>query len=59
MFEWCGISLGQEQNYRITMALKRLYKERKPELIRFWGKILTRKKDYYVIETLITQPYPD
>jgi len=27
--------------------------------VRFWGKMLTRGKDYYIVETFLDQEYPD
>lgn len=50
MFEWCGISFGDQETFRIYKALKRLAKTSGATHLRFWGKFLGRQRDYFVIE---------
>jgi len=59
MFESVGISLGKEEFYRLQVAAEKLYKSTGANQIRFWGKMLARDRDYYVIETFIKRSYPD
>lgn len=57
MFEWSGISLGDQEYYRIYKAMKRLAQLSGATHLRFWGKYLGRKSDYYVLEG--TLPYTE
>lgn len=50
MFEWAGISFGEGETFRIYKAMKRLAKVSGASQLRFWGKILGRQRDYFVIE---------
>ena len=61
MFEWAGVSFGEETWYIISKAVKvlrdflnaiqRLAAQTNAARIRFWGKFLCRDHDIYVIET--------
>jgi len=50
LLEWAGISFGQEESYRIYKSIVRLSKVTGAKSMRFWGKILATKRDYYVVE---------
>jgi radial spoke head protein 4A len=50
MFEWAGISFGDAEAFRLYKAMKRLAKTSGATCLRFWGKYLGRKCDYFVIE---------
>jgi hypothetical protein len=49
-FAWAGVSFGEETSLIITQALRKLASTIKPNSLRFWGKILGRESDYYVIQ---------
>ena len=50
MFEPVGISFGQEENFKINATMKLLAEQYKAVSIRFWGKIMGKSADYYVIQ---------
>ena len=50
MFEWCGISFGDQETYRIYKAMKRLGVMSGATNLKLWGKFLGRSSDYYVLE---------
>jgi radial spoke head protein 4A len=50
MFEWSGISFGDQECYTIYKAMKRLAKLSGATKLRFWGKFLGRQRDYFVLE---------
>eukprot|EP00618_Florenciella_parvula_P013323 CAMPEP_0119493826 /NCGR_PEP_ID=MMETSP1344-20130328/17955_1 /TAXON_ID=236787 /ORGANISM="Florenciella parvula, Strain CCMP2471" /LENGTH=444 /DNA_ID=CAMNT_0007529285 /DNA_START=75 /DNA_END=1409 /DNA_ORIENTATION=+ len=50
MWKWAGIGFGDDENYRLYLALKALAVSKETG-VRFWGKIITRGGDYYVAET--------
>lgn len=50
MFEWAGISFGDQEAYRVNKAIKRLAKVSGATKMRFWGKYLARNRDYFVLE---------
>ena len=48
----------------IYSALKRLVVDKKAEKVRFWGKVLTQTKDYFIAQgftkyTQTDEPYGD
>lgn len=49
-FEDGGIGLGQEENFRVFLALKELSQTQPITKIRFWGKILGLEFNYFVAE---------
>lgn len=57
MFEWSGISFGDAECYRIYKSMNRLAKLSGATMLRFWGKFLGRKRDYYVLEGIL--PYAE
>lgn len=54
MFKWAGIGFGSQASYQIHLSLRNLAVST-PGLskIRFWGKILGIKNDYFVAEGVI------
>jgi len=50
-FEKAGIGFGQEETYRILLGLKSLAMECMFVHVRFWGKMLGIKSNYYIAET--------
>jgi len=48
--EWHGVSLGDTDTFLITQALNLLAAETQAKSVRFFGKILGTKSDYYIIE---------
>jgi len=57
MLERAGVGFGQEQNYRIFLALKRLlitspgvHGSEKIARVRFWGKVFGQNSDYIIAE---------
>eukprot|EP00830_Metopus_es_P004108 TRINITY_DN137_c0_g1_i1.p1 TRINITY_DN137_c0_g1~~TRINITY_DN137_c0_g1_i1.p1 ORF type:complete len:482 (-),score=119.79 TRINITY_DN137_c0_g1_i1:21-1466(-) len=50
MFQWAGVSIGDDDWYLIYKAVKLLSIQTGCAKIRFWGKILCKEKDVYVIE---------
>ena len=50
MFEWAGLGFGKEENFRLTVSLKNLAERNDANNLRFWGKILCRNSDLYVVE---------
>ena len=49
-FEQAGIGFGQEETFRIFLALKSLAMECTFVSVRFWGKIFGVKANYYIVE---------
>lgn len=54
MLQWAGISFGENESYRIHKSMQRLAHLSGATSLRFWGKMLTSKQDYYVIEGQIS-----
>lgn len=50
MFEWAGISFGEEETYKLQKSLKKLAVMSGATALRFWGKVYGSQKDYYVVE---------
>jgi hypothetical protein len=53
MFEWAGVSFGEDQIWRIQKSMKRLAHISGASSLRFWGKLYASKSDYFVIEGLL------
>lgn len=53
MFEWAGVSFGEEETYKLQKAMKRLAMLSGASRLRFWGKILGIQKDYWIIEGVL------
>jgi len=61
---WAGVGFGDTDTFLITQALNLLAAETQAQSVRFFGKILGTKADYYVIEVLpkdpvVSGPTPD
>lgn len=59
LLQVAGLGFGEEESQRIAMSLRRLADETKATSIRFWGKILCSKKDYYVAEGVTSNDNAD
>lgn len=55
MFEWAGISFGEDQVWRIQKSIKRLATLSGATSLRFWGKLYGVQRDYYVVEGSLNQ----
>ena len=44
------MGFGRLEASNILCALKKLVVEKKAEKVRFWGKILTQTKDYFIAQ---------
>jgi Radial spokehead-like protein len=45
-----GYGFGEKESYTIYLALKKYSQLKNPTYLKFWGKILGTKRDYFVIE---------
>lgn len=56
LLEWAGVSFGKAETYRLYLAIKALAESLPGEAgrARFFGKITTRGKPYWVVEVLST-----
>lgn len=59
LFEWAGISFGEEETYKLSKAMKRLATLSGASRLRFWGKILGIQRDYWVIEGVLDSAEED
>lgn len=50
MYQWAGISFGESETYRIYKSMQKLAQLSGASSLRFWGKMLASKKDYYIVE---------
>ena len=51
IFEWAGVSLGQEETYLIFLSIKKLVESKTLKSARLFGKIFGTTKDYIVVES--------
>jgi len=49
-FEWAGVGFPKELLYRLYLAMTQLKAVQKLKSVRFFGKILGTKRDYYIVE---------
>eukprot|EP01116_Phalansterium_solitarium_P019158 TRINITY_DN5268_c0_g2_i1.p1 TRINITY_DN5268_c0_g2~~TRINITY_DN5268_c0_g2_i1.p1 ORF type:complete len:485 (-),score=139.57 TRINITY_DN5268_c0_g2_i1:849-2303(-) len=56
-FEWAGVSLGKEETFRLSLAVKQLVEANPLKSARFFGKIFGRDADYYVVESEYKEDY--
>jgi len=54
-FHDAGIGLGQEEGFRLFLALQQLRTQGSFSKLRFWGKIFGTKQNYYVAEVTFTE----
>ena len=50
IFQWAGISLGDQTAILLQKSLKELAARTQASKLRFWGKVFGTQKDYYVAE---------
>ena len=50
VFQWAGISFGEQETYRLQKSIKKLAEKKPHKSIRFFGKIYGTQRDYYVVE---------
>ncbi|CDW87426.1 UNKNOWN [Stylonychia lemnae] len=53
LFEWAGISFGEDETYRLQKSLRRLALLSGASRLRFWGKIFGSQKDYLIVEGIL------
>lgn len=53
MFQWAGVGFGEQETYRLQKSIKKLATDTQASDIRFFGKILGTKQDYYVVEATV------
>jgi hypothetical protein len=59
MLNWAGLGFSEEDNYRISISLRRLLDDTGAINLRFWGKIYATKSDYYVACGKVDRKVPD
>jgi len=59
MLSWAGLGFGEENNYRISIALRRLLKQTGASNLKFWGKIYATKRDYFVAYGKVKNGFKD
>jgi len=50
MFEWAGVSIGDEETFRLQHSIRRHASVSGALTLRFWGKIYCTKTDYWILE---------
>lgn len=50
LFEKAGVGFGEETTYIIFKAVERFCVTKQIKEAKFWGKILGRQRDYYILE---------
>lgn len=53
MFEWGGVSFGEENAFKLSKSIRRLAILSGASQLRFWGKIYGTKRDYWVAEGVL------
>lgn len=53
IFEWAGVSFGEDEVYKLSKSLRRLSILSGASKLRFWGKIYGRVKDYWIVEGVL------
>jgi radial spoke head protein 4A len=56
IFEWAGISFGEDDVYKLSKSLRRLALFSGASRLRFWGKIYGTQRDYWVVEGVLDIP---
>ena len=59
IFQWAGISFGEQETYRLQKSLKKLSEKLSATAMRFFGKIHGTEKDYYVVEATVPEGEDD
>lgn len=50
LWEWAGVSLGQQNTFLLLLSIKRLVEEKSLKSVRLWGKIIGTEGNYIVAE---------
>lgn len=50
VLEWAGVGIGREECFRLFLSMKKLAASAEVSHLRFWGKLLGRNADYFVVE---------
>lgn len=50
LFQWANIDIGEEETYRLQKSIRRHAALSGASELRFWGKILCTKSDYWLLE---------
>lgn len=58
LFSWAGVGISQEDAYRLFLAMTKLRASEGLKSLRFFGKILGTKRDYYVVESMLPPAPP-
>jgi radial spoke head protein 4A len=53
MFEWAGVSFGEEESFKIQKAIKKLAIMSGASKLRLWGKIYGKQRDYLICESVM------
>jgi len=53
IFQWAGIGFGEQESYRLQKSIKKLAEKTQASDIKFFGKILGSKQDYYIVEATV------
>jgi radial spoke head protein 4/6 len=53
MLKWAGVYFGENETYRIYKSIIKLAKMTGAKSLRFWGKILGSKHDYFIAEGIL------
>ncbi len=56
LFEWAGISFGEEETHKLAKSIRRLALLSGASQLRFWGKIYGSQRDYWVVEGTLDVP---
>ncbi|KAI8909826.1 radial spokehead-like protein [Gorgonomyces haynaldii] len=50
LWQWAGISFGQENTFVLFLSIKKLVEEKQLKSVRLWGRIQGLHKDYLIVE---------
>lgn len=53
VWQWAGVSFGEQETYRLQKSLKKLAAKENASSLSFFGKICGTKSDYYVVEAQV------
>lgn len=57
LFRWTGVNIGEQELFSVLLSLRRLAKQQADQAssFRFFGKILGREADYFIVESKLTE----
>jgi len=58
LFKWAGIDFGETVIYSLALSIQSLARAKSLTDVRFFGKVLGTKRDYFVVEAKMSE-YPD